>query len=699
MSRLAIRSRHLLLLFAGFVLFVAFWSVRAAEPAKRPGEYAFVNVSVIPMRTEGVVERQTVIVKGDRIIEMGPVDAVKVDPGVTVIDGKGRYLLPGLADMHVHIWDARELPLYIANGITTVRNMWGEGTTLAMRKRIMTGELIGPTIVTGGRIIDGEPRIWRSSDRAVAPAEGEKLVMSQKAVGYDFIKVYSNLQPDVFDAIAAAAKRERIPFAGHVPEAVPLEHALHSGMASIEHLTGFARATLADGLSMGANSRSPAMLAVGKRLAAGEISSDQVFDDKKLQAMAALAHRSHVWNVPTLHLERNGTLARSEVKTAMARDELQYVSPAMQMGWYPSRRSDADQMAMKALGETVGKRVAALHRAGAGILAGTDAPNPHVVHGFALHQELALLEQAGLTRFEVLKTATVNPAVFFGTPGAFGSVTIGARADLLLIDANPLDDLKNLRRRTGVMLRGRWLPEAKLQAMLKQVAVHYRTAPDWFAKVDRLPVASGANVRLRTQFVSTYADKPIAADRLAVVAAPKGGRSVIAQSMSVGRNAGARSYQLDLDESGTLVRYAFEDRMQFGQRGSIARDGATYRLIVDGKESQTITPGVDEPVLTGTIADGFIMADRLRVMPAGTTRKLVAWTIIAPRGGLRLYRQNWTIVRRPDAAKSGGAATRFDIEISDEGAPRATTLLLNLRDGAPLRMEHSDGLFQQKRAE
>lgn len=674
---------------------------QAAESAAPPSAYAFVNVTVIPMRTPGVLEKQTVIVKEGRIAKIGPVGAVEIDPGVTVIVGEHRYLLPGLTDMHVHIWDERELPLYVANGVTLVRNMWGQASTLAMRERVMAGELIGPTIVTAGPLIDGEPRIWGSSARAVTPAEGEALVAEHKAAGYDFIKVYSNLRPEVFDAIAAAAKRQRIPFAGHVPESVPLEHALRSGMVSIEHLTGFMRATLADGLAMGVNGRSPEMLALGRRLQAGEISPAAVFDENKLQAMAQRARRFKVWNTPTLLVLKNTTLTGAEAKAALARDELQYIPASMQMNWGRASRSDADQSALQSLGgDANGKRVAALHRAGAGILVGTDAPNPHVIHGFAIHEELALLEQAGLTPFEVLKAATANAAEFLGTPAQFGSVTEGARADLLLVEADPLADLANLQHRAGVMLRGRWLPETQLQAMLKQVAAYHRTAPDWFAKVTPLPLASGADVRLRAQFISTYAGKPVAADRLAVVAAGTGGRNVIAQSMAAGRNSGERLYRLELDETGALVRYTFEAREQFGSRGSLVRDGAAYRLAVDDRDSQTITPGAGDIVLTATIADGFILADRLQSLPAGRSKQLTVWTIAAQRGGLRLVRQTWTVERRPDVAQTEHAqAIGFDIQVRGETGAQAMTLWLERKDGSPLRLARADGLFQQRRVE
>lgn len=686
----------LVALFAGLSLLSACQTTQGIEPAARPGEYAFVDVAVVPMTTETVLEHQTVVVKAGRIVKIGPAGSVDLDPGVAVIDGNGRYLMPGLADMHVHLWDERELPLYIANGVTFVRNMWGEQTTLAMRERIRSGELVGPTILTAGQLIDGEPRIWGTSARAVTPAEGEALVAKHKAAGYDFIKVYSNLKPDVFDAIGAAAKRQSIPFAGHVPRSVPLAQALRSGMVTIEHMTGYTEASLADGLSIGANRSSPAGLALARRLAAGEIAYDQVFDRAKRQAMAELTRETGVWNAPTLLVLKNGGLTRAEVAAAMRREELQYVSPFMQMGWNQTRRSDADQQAMKVFTERAPvDQVRALRQASALLLAGTDTPNPQIIHGFGIHEELALLEQAGLTRFETLRTTTANPAIFLGTPEAFGTVVEGARADLLLLEANPLADLRNLKRRAGVMLRGRWFPEVELQGMLKEVADYYRTAPDWFGKLDPLPIESGADVLSRMQFISSFAGKPMSSDRMAVVTGSAGGRTIVAQNVAQGRNSGETRYRLELDRNGTLTRYSFDERRQFGRQGSLARDRANYRLLVAGNDGQTVAVAADELVLTGTVADGFILANSLHDATVGRMKTLSVWMLATPRGGPELQRETWRIVREPDADPADGR-TQFDIKVSGEDR-RAFTLTIDLENAAPFGIEYSDGLFEQKR--
>jgi imidazolonepropionase-like amidohydrolase len=668
-------------------------AVAAPSPAKAEGGYAIVNVSVLPMRSDGTLAKQTVIIRGDRIVKIGPARTVKVGRGVTVIDGKGRYLMPGLADMHVHLWDERELPLFVANGVTFVRNMWGEKTTLEMRRRIMAGELTGPTILTAGPLIDGEPRIWAGSARAVTPAEGEVLVAAHKAAGYDFIKVYSNLKAEVFDAIAAAAKRNDIPFEGHVPRAVPLDHALRSGMVTIEHMTGYLEASLAGGRSVGANGRSPEGLALARSVAAGDARESDVFDAEKLGAMAELTREKGVWNVPTLLVLKNSALTRAEVREAMRRDELRYVSPSMQMGWNRASRSDDDQRAQKVFGEQRARaQVAALRRAGAPIMVGTDTPNPQIIHGFAVHEEMKLLEEAGLTRYEVLRAATANPAVFVGTPDAFGVVAEGARADLLLLDANPLDDLANLKRRTGVMLRGRWLPEGELQAALGKVADQYRAAPDWFADAAPLALPGGNPLK----FVTRFADKPIAADRLAVAASAGGGRAIVAQTRTTGRSSGLRDYRIGVDAVGALVDYAFDEHWQFGRKGTLTRDGNRWRLAVAGKDDQVIEAAPGEMMLTDTIADGALLAPAVADMPVGASRTLGLWIPATSRSGLALQRQRWTVVRR-GAAEAGGRV--FDIRIEGDGPARTIAMWIDVGTRLPVRREEADGLRVQSRAD
>lgn len=201
-------------------------------------DVAFVDVNVVPMDGAAVLEHRTVIVEGDRIARIAPAGEVTPRPGVTAIDGRGRYLMPGLADMHAHYQSKECAALFLANGVTTVRVMWGRPHHLKERDRIARGERIGPAMVCAGNIVDGDPPTWGGMTSIGDPAEADAAVEAQHRQGYDFVKVYNLLSPIVFDAIIEAAGRRNMQVAGHLPAAVSIEHALRAGMASIEHTQG-----------------------------------------------------------------------------------------------------------------------------------------------------------------------------------------------------------------------------------------------------------------------------------------------------------------------------------------------------------------------------------------------------------------------------------------------------------------------------
>lgn len=214
------------------------------------GDLAIVHVAVVDVIGGQLLPDHTVVVRGSEIVAVGEAARVSVPDGVQTIDGAGLYLMPGLADMHAHSWLDSDLTLFVAAGVTTVRNMFGAPTHLDWRARTAAGELLGPTLLTAGPITDGDPPIWPGSTVATTAADGERAVMEQKAAGYDFIKVYSRLSLEAYDAIAAAATREQFVFAGHVPSTVPLAHALASGQKSIEHMTGYLAAVQRDGATV-----------------------------------------------------------------------------------------------------------------------------------------------------------------------------------------------------------------------------------------------------------------------------------------------------------------------------------------------------------------------------------------------------------------------------------------------------------------
>jgi len=426
----------------------------------RPRTTAFMGVHVIPMDSERILWDQTVLVVGDRIVALGPASEVEPPPGVRLISARGRFLLPGLADMHVHVGTERDLTLFLAHGVTTVRNMWGFDWLLDWKREIERGEMLGPTIFTAGPLLDGDPPIWDTSPVVTDPREAERIVRMQKREGFDFVKVYVRLSSEVYEAVVSEARRQGMAVAGHVPYQVGLDRVLSAGQASIEHLDGYMEALKRDD--------SPEITGgdVDRRFFAVSF-----VDRDKIAVLARKTRDAGVWNCPTLIVEKKwGT--REETARFFERVEMAYVPPPT-LDWWKDHsglnlsRESAD---IARQGYAVRKDlVRALCDAGAGILLGSDTPNPLVVPGLSVHEELENLVEAGLTRYEALRAGTFDAARFLGQEEEFGQVRVGARADLLLLDRSPLDAVSNASIPRGVMVRGIWLDREELDKMLCEV--------------------------------------------------------------------------------------------------------------------------------------------------------------------------------------------------------------------------------------
>jgi len=446
---------------------------------------AFVDVNVVPMDAERVLERQTVLIEGDRIAAIGPSHEIAVPDGATRIDGRGRYLMPGLCDMHVH-YNAlasdsfgsgaasarpsdREVsfaPLFIANGVTTVRNMWGGPRMLYVRDAINSGaDMLGPAIYTCGPLMDGNPPIWRGSEVLETAEAAERSVAAQKEAGYDFLKVYNMLSTEVYDAIIAAAREHGMRVVGHVPGRVGLQHALDSGQVSIEHLNGYLNALVAEG--------SPPMQA--SNMTEFFTYWAEHTDESKISAVARATVEAGVWNCVTMIVNSKHGPARFAFDEECERPELRYLSSAYIESWRQTASAPIEdrvraERAYRRAHELREQLVRELRDAGARLLLGGDTPNPFVIPGFSAHDELALLVQAGLTPYEAIRAGTSDAAEFLDARDEFGTVVPGLRADLVLCQANPLEDVSNVAKRVGVMLRGRWLSADALDAMLEDVA-------------------------------------------------------------------------------------------------------------------------------------------------------------------------------------------------------------------------------------
>lgn len=416
-------------------------------------DFAIVGVDLVPMTDpQSILRDRTVLVGDGRILKIAPSDEARVPAGALRIPGTGRYLMPGLADMHVHLEHLEDpdlLKLFVGHGVTTVRSMDGRPYMLDWRMRVTRGELVGPRIVTAGPIIDGDPPL-RDDNLAVAgAASAERAVRDQHRAGYDFVKVYTNLSPEAFRAAATTARSLGMPVAGHVPRRTDLDEAM-ALMDSIEHLTDF-------GDMLGARPAGEA-----RRWHWSNLLLAQPLDKRRIGDLARDLVASRTWTVPTLveaerrvgsaaELDRWRRLPEMALIPADALDH--WVEQVREAG----KRLDGDDWHFVESGRRNRRTlVAGLHRGGAWLLAGTDTPNAFVVPGAALHDELALMVEAGLTPGEALMTATRNAARFMGEEELWGTVQIGRRADLVLLSANPLDNIANSRRIVGVMASGRW---------------------------------------------------------------------------------------------------------------------------------------------------------------------------------------------------------------------------------------------------
>lgn len=427
------------------------------------GEVAFVNVSVIPMDRERVLPGYTVVTQGNRIVSFGPNADVRVPAGATRIDGTGKFLIPGLAEMHAHIPPgnapdttiSRVLELFALHGVTTVRGMLGTPRHIAFRDLANRGEILSPRIWTSGPSFSG--------GSVPSPDSAVRMVMAEKALGYDFLKIHPGLTRAAFDSMAAAAGRAGIRFAGHVPFDVGLARALEARYWTIDHIDGFVEALLRTGATL-----TPAQ---GGFFGVGLV--DQL-DESRLPGLIAAAKAAGVWIVPTEYFLE--AMAGEDPPEQLAtRPDMRYVTQAMLQQWTTGTNNlrNAPGMTPEMRRRFIALRrkiLKGLHDAGVGIVLGSDAPQLWNAPGFSVARELGTYVAAGLTPWQALATGTRNVAAFLGNSDEAGTIGNGKRADLVLLDANPLTDISNVGRRAGVMVGGRWLARAEIERRLAGMA-------------------------------------------------------------------------------------------------------------------------------------------------------------------------------------------------------------------------------------
>ena len=400
----------------GLVLLAGALQPVAEHACPKGAPVALIGGNVLTMTDSTVLRGQTVLIQGGRIVAIG---SPRLPGGTCRIDATGKTVLPGLADLHVHTVE-REMPLFLANGVTLVREMNGTPQNIALRAKLAAGEVLGPRLLVTSPLLTGKKLSVRY--RLIEnPTDADAAAREAKDAGYDFLKIYDDLSSESYEAFVRAGKTLGLPLDGHIPEAVGIERVIQAGQA-IQHMDKITMAVAGHGAD-------PAKLADAGRIFAGKA----------------------VWVTPTLYslraLDASGT---AEYEAFFARPEMAYVDSAS-IGWWRSLiRGGNRENTRSRMYRFETALIPVLRQAGARFLLGTDAANPLTVAGFSVHEELrVLVEDGGMSRYEALTTATRNAAEFLGEP-LNGQVRVGARADLLLVDGDPLTDLATLKRPVGV---------------------------------------------------------------------------------------------------------------------------------------------------------------------------------------------------------------------------------------------------------
>ncbi|MBB5078359.1 amidohydrolase family protein [Nonomuraea endophytica] len=431
------------------------------------GVTALVRATLIDGSGAPPVRNATVVLAGDRILAAGRRPA---PPGARVVDLAGRYLIPGLWDMHTHSADLERTfpPLHVVHGITGIREMAGTPAAHAVRRRIERGELLGPRMVIGSNLIDGPPGAWPGADVVTTDAEARAAVREARREHADFAKVYTYLSPGAYASVADEARRLGLPFAGHVPARVPVEQAVRLGQHTIEHLYGMYLSTSAQAADLYA--RLAAMPADpahpdwwGRQWWRLERDAVATHSPRRAGKLFALMRRHGAWQSPTLvTLQRFRRAPDDLLNDPELRAPLRYMPAQVRLWWEEEVRArppmTPDEPARwRAYFEAQLRLVKAMDEAGVDIVAGTDAGGAFIFPGIDLHAELGLLVRAGLSPARALRAATRDAARCAGLERASGTVAPGKYADLVVLDGDPLADIANTRRIHAVVCRGRYL--------------------------------------------------------------------------------------------------------------------------------------------------------------------------------------------------------------------------------------------------
>lgn len=429
--------------------------------AQFSNETVFRNVNVIPMNEEKVLKDQDVVIENGVIKTIGAAGKVKYDKNARIIEAKGKFLIPGLAEMHAHVPPVDDLApmkdvlsLFLNNGVTTIRGMLGHPKHLELRSMIESGEIIGPHFYTSGPSFNG--------NSVKTPETGAQMVKDQKEAGYDFLKLHPGLTKENFAAIAKTAKEAGISFAGHVSLDVGVWRAIEAGYASIDHLDGFIESLVPGVETIKQEDMGAFAMFIAKNA-----------DEKRIPALMKALKEKNIWVVPTQCLAERWFSPDITAEALAAEPEMIYMKEDVMKNWINNKKGvmanpkyNADDV--RKFITLRRKLIYECQKNGVGLLLGSDAPQVFDVPGFSIHHELKYMVDAGLTPYQALLTGTVNPAKYFKHDNR-GMIKAGYISDLVLLDANPLDNIENSKKIAGVMLGNHWFAKDVIAADLKQL--------------------------------------------------------------------------------------------------------------------------------------------------------------------------------------------------------------------------------------
>jgi len=425
------------------------------------GETVFRNVNVIPMTEETVIRNQDVLVKNGEITAIGKTGTVKFKKDARIIEANGKYLMPGLAEMHAHVPPVDDiepmkevLKLFLYNGITTIRGMLGHPKHLELRSKIISGEIIGPHFYTSGPSFNG--------NSVKTPEAGADMVRSQKQAGYDFLKLHPGLTKENFAAIAKTAKEVNIPFAGHVSFDVGVWRAIEAGYASIDHLDGFVESLVPGIENIPEQQTGPFGMYIAKNA-----------DESKIPALMKALKEKNIWVVPTQALAERWFSPHKDADAFAREPEMIYMKEETLKNWVTNKKNimanpNYNAEEIKKFIELRRKLIYECQRNGIGLLLGSDGPQVFNVPGFSVHHELKYMVDAGLTPYQALQSGTVNVSKYFKLNNS-GLIKEGYVADLILLEGNPLENIGNTKKIAGVMLGKHWISKQEIAAELKKL--------------------------------------------------------------------------------------------------------------------------------------------------------------------------------------------------------------------------------------